>query len=267
MHTAVLFFFRYRDREGILPVNTYVYEENAAAYLDEVHFYLLDILQKFIKEPLDGTFWLEEKESFDPEEMESYGYVYSELKADDEIQLPADPYEAARLIAVGLIASDSWEDEVKENDRFTFTGYTVDDIPSVGPELEYDAPVDSRYTVGESLISKRGTVLVYAGVLHDAIRPQLKDYTQQVNSKGHESDAGTKVLIGVDNKDFIREQDMIDFTDSSEIEVHPLPLIAVRDLPKGYQWFALHPQHPKVEGYGKTQAEAKKSLALKALLG
>jgi hypothetical protein len=264
MSTAILYFFRYNDREGILPVNTYVSTQNAHNHLEEIQLYLTDILKKFVKEKIvDSFFWIEDKTGFNPDETEGYGYVYDEQVADDNLQLPDDAYQAAVFIAKNLVSSKVWKQEIEEDTKYTLTGYSVNDIPDVGPGLNYDVPVDPRYNLGDVLVGKNGKTLTYAGAHHNPLRPYTSKQSEIVNTKGQPSYYGQKVLVGVECNDYVKEEAILDYLKNGNIEVYPLPSVATRNLAKGMKWFARDAVNTNLEGYGKTQKEAKNQLAIK----
>lgn len=265
MSELILFFYRYHEREGIVPVDSFVHPNWTQENLNEVNYYIHGILQNFIQEPLNDFVYVENKTTFDPEEEEGYGYVYAEQLADNHIKLSGDTYEAAVEIVKYFLYSKIWLYDVLYDEKFTFTGYSEADIPLTRPTPVYDVPEDSRYTLGEVLVSPNNKKLTYAGVLHDPVIKEVSNGALQVNSKRLESYLGNSVLVGLNNNDYVREVDVKEFIASETINVFPLPLIAKSYVLKGSKWFAQVDELPKIEAYGKTQKEAKENLAVKAL--
>jgi hypothetical protein len=254
MLTGNLFFLAHMDQEGIVPINTFVYEDDR---LKKIHFYVDDILQKFFKEKLENVLWLEDDSNFDPDEKEHYGYVYDERNADDKIELPSDEYEAAKVLVKALFDHSAGE-MFLDKDGFTRTEFTVADIPEVPAPIDTDEPVDERFTVGEKVVDRVGRVFKYKGVLFDPLLPQQSEMSVTSNKD---------VYIGVDNDDYVRQTALDELWEVTEFEVYPLPLFASRYLSKDKKWFARASNINQHEGYGRTQEEAKNELMVKFLFG
>lgn len=255
MSTAVLFYLRYHDREGIVPVDTFVYPSTTPSnYLQLVNWYLNKTLQKFVERT---NFWVTDKKEYRPNADEGYGRVYAEQQANNRTALSTNPYKAAVTIITTLLKSETWEWDVVLNSDYTVTGYTMEDIPTEPPVIAVEPPVDNRYVAGDVVVNRKdGSRYTYTGVLHDPFNEHL-DEQSEINRKDN------TVRIGVNNKNWVKETDLVDFMRNRKFALHPMPKIAER-VTRNKKWFALT-SDSKEEGYGRTQKEAKELLALKIM--
>jgi hypothetical protein len=259
MTKVLLCFNRSEERQGVVPVNTYEYSHFfSTLYPSTVVYHLERILSNFLDEELESyVFWLENIEAYEMDRDEGYGDIYDSMLADEEIVLPEDAYKAAIIIAKNVLSSQIWVDDFVNNDKYKLTGYTVEEIPEEAPSTGPVAPVDPRYTIGDKLINSSHQRATYAGVLYDPIDVRFNSRSKQ-NYDG-------KALIGIHNNDFVKEEVVKEFIKNNVMHFYPLPMVAMRHVRKGCKWFAQSPNHPNIEGTGRTPEDAVERLAVKII--
>jgi hypothetical protein len=265
MTQAILFQYVRHDRGGILPVNTFKFPAaHDANIFDETSRHLSDMIDSFFKEQLPQSyFWVEPAANFDQDEQESYGNVYSQLDRNDGIELPGEAYAAARALLVYILKSDYWLDFVDSVTPDLVEGMTLKDIPEIQVVQPEQAVLtsDPRFTIGETVIANTNASFIYRGVY-------VKPNGSNPNGSHQFVDQRTGVLIGVENNDFVNSRMVDEFLAAHTVEVHPLPRAISRGWFAGLEkpkWFALSKEFKRVEGFGRTQAEAKRTLATQAL--
>lgn len=262
MPDVVLFFFDSLEDEGIIPVSTFVYPDVVQNdYLEKANFFLDNMIQKLIVEDLpEPKAWIKDIDNMDFEEEDWHGYLYAELQDDAKISLPANAYHAAKIIATTLVESDTWGIFVAQDSKYTLSPTTLADLPEDEPVLPA-TPVDPRFEIGQILVNARGKRFKYMGVLWN---PDNKRVTKRAQEDLWAPKLPT-VLVGLNNTDYVTETQRDNWVADNTIEIYPLPLFAVNYLPKGSAWFTRVASSPKIEGYGKTEQEAKEDLAVKVL--
>ena len=261
MSEAVLFLALASDDEEITPLETFIYPDGPPKhYLRDVNSHLTNILQLFVVDALkeDSAFWVADRDSFYPEEVDYDGPVYAELKSDAEINLPLDTYAAARIVADYIVKSNDWDDFIVA-EEIKLQNISMNDIPLTAPEVATTPPVDPRFDKQGKVFNKHGVVYTYGGIIFDPINPRLNKLAEFASSKS--------VRIGIENNDYVSEKTMKQFlaSEDSLIEIYPLPVsynIGVRK-PLHKNWFARIASRPGVEGLGKTEDDAKRDLAMK----
>ena len=256
MSTFILMHFMHHDREGILPVNTFVTETAPSSdFLKLVNYHVETILQKFFTDPLpDAFFWVAPIEEFDPEEEEAYGYVFAEQDKNDLTPISADPYTAAVSIINYIITYAISQRDLVDTYTYPLTDYKVSDIPVNAPVIEDTEPVDPRFVHGEKVVDKWGRRFTYRGILHDPL------YPKQTATSADMDFNNKNVRIGVENREYVSEKAILDFIATNKIPIYPVPPRFQRHLAKGTKWFALSADGKK-ESFGKTQKEVKEGYA------
>lgn len=259
MSTFILMYFMYHDREGILPLNSFATKTAPGPdFADKVNFHLSELLAPFFMEEIpDSFFWIQPVEQFDPEEEEGYGYVYSEQLKDEKLPLPFEPYDAAVILAKLIIAYIEHNDGI--SNYTLIENYNVDDISTTAPVIDETVPVDPRFIKGETVVNIYGDRFTYRGALHYPLNIKYGELHAEADHHNK------NVKIGVKNNDYVPEKAIIDFLNTNDIPIYPLPSVAKRHLAKGTKWFTLSPDG-KIEGYGKTQKRAKELLAFRSLI-
>lgn len=259
MKSAILLHYRYHDREGILPINTFLYPEEASTgYLGALTYQVEAITQKLVGKTFENqTFWLIDVAEFDQEEEEGYGFVYANQLKNEHIHLSADVNIAAKTVVHSLIDNGFWETYI-DGGSYPLNGSSLEELSSEQPSVDNAIPTDTRFKLNETVIDSYGQRYIYQGIAYNSTSPEY-DATE-INRSDN------TVKISINNENFVTETVLKGFLAENKINIYPLPSIALRILPKGSKWFACHKDYKKLEGYGKTQAVAKESLALKILL-
>jgi len=266
MTQAILFHYLRHDRGGILPVNTFKFAEGPVK-VDEVSRHLSNMLDALFTQPLPQSyFWVDTAGTFDQDEQESYGNVYSQLDRDDQVKLPSDTYGAARALLAYILDSDIWLDFADSVYPIQLSGATLSDIPAKLQVVELVAPTeDPRFTIGETVTANGNVTFTYRGVYF-----QPNDTNPNGSYKFVDQRCG--VFIGVENNSFVTQRMTDEFLTANTVEVHPLPRAISRSWYNGVEkpkWFARSKdkKYKNVEAFGKTQATAKRAFAAQALLG
>lgn len=256
MPKLVLMFDRWDDREGTVPLAV-VNIPNAD--LDAVQFVLNDFLYRVFDTPENGGgLWFEPWVGFNLAAEEGYGRVYAG-RVPTRVTGGNDAYAVAcRLWTV------FWE-YVEQGeiapDKYHWNGGSVDF--DVRPVAVTEPPTDSRFTVGETLVPVgsdsvwfRGgyyekNEVTYAGVYWDPF--------DRFSNIGRKWDNGAVWLgVEVDEQNYLKRA-VVDEVLGRDIQIYPHPI-----HPK-YRWFT-RLAGTKLEGYGRTQREAKYDLAVKVAL-
>lgn len=256
MSTAVLFFRRWDDREGIIPVDTFVYPSTVSSnYLKLVNWYLEKMLSEFVEVV---EFWVTSSKEYNPQADDGYGLVYGYQQANHRYAISKDPFKAARTIISYLIESDTWKVGLLEDSSYSAKNFTVEDLPTEAPTLKIDPPVDSRFTKGDIVVNRRSTErFTYMGVFHDA-------FNDHSNLQSRMSSGDNTVTIGVENDEWVKEANLVEFMSNRKFDVYPMPNLNTSIIPKTWKWFT-RTFGTKEEGYGPTQKHAKETLALKIM--
>lgn len=257
MSTAVLFFQRSHEREGIIPVDTFVYPSTVSNnYLQLVNWFMSKMLSEFAERP---EFWVTSSKEYDPKYDDGYGLVYGRQQANHRYAVSKDPFKAAKTIISHLIESDSWKVDVL-GDSFSYyvTEFTAEDLPTEAPILRMEPPVDHRFTEGDIVVNRGSTErFTYAGVLYDA-------FDDHSNLQSRMTPGTKTVTIGVKNDEWVKEANLLEFMRNRKFEVYPMPNLSNSRIPKTWKWFT-RTLGTKKEGYGPTQKHAKEALALKIM--